>query len=424
MPLSPSHDEEYSGKVKNSSRKSNHHHVAESSLQLNYQNELPLSLHFNNEKRVGAIRNEEVSSEEKHVFFGQRNQNSDGEFTQLKNSIIPNDNLLQLNETKKMSTVSNAVMQQSSNIWEPLHFQSSPISSDAVEILFDLHDTNSVKRDENYPERNGAINQMMKSNADAKRYDSTLTSNEGTSVPKYHHLSSNEMIQKESPNSASTKKFLSMWEPLENKAIEISSEVGQMLLDSFVTGPRGKFKTNTNSNETVEPFRDEIHVDSDVQIEKNKENRTRKKRKKDPNKPKQPRSAYNFFFHDVRAKIVAEKEKEFRLSGANEEAPLTSDNDQPQLIGNESKGGKRKRGRPRIRPFPTRRPPHGKISFQDLAKNVAAKWKSIIPEVRERYKKLAQADRERYDRELNVFAEEQIEPEDGSNASRCGRKIE
>jgi HMG (high mobility group) box. len=45
-----------------------------------------------------------------------------------------------------------------------------------------------------------------------------------------------------------------------------------------------------------------------------------------------------------------------------------------------------------------RRRPHGKIGFENLAKEIGARWKNIDEETKEHYKKLALEDLQRYSR--------------------------
>lgn len=81
-------------------------------------------------------------------------------------------------------------------------------------------------------------------------------------------------------------------------------------------------------------------------------------------KPKRPLSAYNWFFHSERQKIL-------------EETPI------------------RKEGKPRRS--------HGKIGFADLARMIAAKWKSLSKEDRASFDAKAAADKDRYLREMDEW---------------------
>jgi hypothetical protein len=86
-------------------------------------------------------------------------------------------------------------------------------------------------------------------------------------------------------------------------------------------------------------------------------------------KPKRHLSAYNWFFQMERQRIL-------------DEIPT------------------RKEGKPRKS--------HGKIRFADLARMIAAKWKSLSKAERVTYDKKAAIDRERYQREMEVWKKVQL----------------
>ena len=52
---------------------------------------------------------------------------------------------------------------------------------------------------------------------------------------------------------------------------------------------------------------------------------------------------------------------------------------------------------------------HGKIGFQDLAKRIAARWKSLPPEELAEYKRLAEMDTKRYKEDMEKFEKDQEE---------------
>jgi hypothetical protein len=81
-------------------------------------------------------------------------------------------------------------------------------------------------------------------------------------------------------------------------------------------------------------------------------------------KPKRPLSSYNLFFQNERKEILRAT---------------------PERAG--------------VKP----RRSHGKIGFADLARNIAANWKSIDPESRAHFDKLAAKDKERYKREMDEW---------------------
>lgn len=86
-------------------------------------------------------------------------------------------------------------------------------------------------------------------------------------------------------------------------------------------------------------------------------------------KPKRPLSAYNFFFAQERKLIL-------------NEMPIRAE-------------GKLRRS-------------HGKIGFADLARNIAAKWKTINDEERKQFSDKAAVDKDRYIREMNEWKKTQL----------------
>ena len=52
---------------------------------------------------------------------------------------------------------------------------------------------------------------------------------------------------------------------------------------------------------------------------------------------------------------------------------------------------------------------HGKIGFQDLAKKIAARWKSLAPDELAEYKRLANIDAQRYKQDMEKFEKDREE---------------
>lgn len=116
--------------------------------------------------------------------------------------------------------------------------------------------------------------------------------------------------------------------------------------------------------------------------------------KKPKNKPKRPLSAYNIFFRDERANILAGiPDKD------DEEDEDQNDDHDDGLDGPKKKSSGKKR----------KRPPHGKIGFESLAKIVGQRWKELKPEELAKYKKLADVDMVRYRAEMESYVAKQRE---------------
>lgn len=114
-------------------------------------------------------------------------------------------------------------------------------------------------------------------------------------------------------------------------------------------------------------------------------NNNKKKRKKRPRgHPSRPLSAYNLFFKDERQRILDS---------------LPTNNPSNKKEGPEDV----KDPRDEITWPGKRRRPHGKIGFENLAKEIGSRWKLIDEETKEYYKKLALEDLQRYSREMQEY---------------------
>ncbi|GAX09286.1 hypothetical protein FisN_17Lh034 [Fistulifera solaris] len=104
-------------------------------------------------------------------------------------------------------------------------------------------------------------------------------------------------------------------------------------------------------------------------------------------KPKRPLSAYNIFFRDERAKIIAGE--------LSEEETLMLQSGSFLVDQHTSSGIKESR----------RKQPHRKAGFQELARIIAARWKRIDPGRLQMYEKMSALGRMKYSRDLQLWAQ-------------------
>ena len=118
--------------------------------------------------------------------------------------------------------------------------------------------------------------------------------------------------------------------------------------------------------------------------------------------PRRPLSAYNLFFSEERERIlkeIAKKEGTSDAGGESEEGDKGTageDSDHGKNVEDEEKP--KALLRPLIPAEKKRRPhrkTHGKISFQELARMVGERWKSLPDDERTYYQDLAQQDMKR-----------------------------
>ena len=147
-----------------------------------------------------------------------------------------------------------------------------------------------------------------------------------------------------------------------------------------------------------------------------------KRKKKPKDKPKRPLSAYNIFFRDERANILASIQKPAETETGSTTLLLATDdntNGAPKFKDASNSEGKTTAattststpattspaGTNTKRKRETKKTPHGKISFESLAKVIGTRWKELPPDRVAHYKGLADLDSERYREEMEAYSE-------------------
>mmetsp|Transcript_25307 Transcript_25307/g.59243 ORF Transcript_25307/g.59243 Transcript_25307/m.59243 type:complete len:284 (-) Transcript_25307:7-858(-) len=109
--------------------------------------------------------------------------------------------------------------------------------------------------------------------------------------------------------------------------------------------------------------------------------------KKPKDKPMRPLSAYNMFFQNQRERIVAGK--------TGDPTPEEIHQSIIKMLTSKTRGPKRRQDRIS----------HGQISFGDLARTIAAKWKAINPKLKAIYNHYAAQEKVRYKKEVVIWKE-------------------
>ena len=106
-----------------------------------------------------------------------------------------------------------------------------------------------------------------------------------------------------------------------------------------------------------------------------------------PSKPKRPLSSYNLFFKHMRDELLASTSSSGSTTYDHSKHATT-------LQSPSARRDLSKKGRP---------PPHRKIGFGEMARQIGAKWKALDGDRRERFESLARIDKQRYLREMEAW---------------------
>jgi len=129
---------------------------------------------------------------------------------------------------------------------------------------------------------------------------------------------------------------------------------------------------------------------------------SKKKRswKKPKDKPMRPLSAYNMFFQNHRERIVAGK--------TGDPTPEEIQTSIIKMLTSKTRGPKRRQDRVS----------HGQISFGDLARAIAAAWKTIDPKLKVVYNHYAGQEKIRYKKEVMIWKEKKEREHDAARAAK------
>lgn len=146
----------------------------------------------------------------------------------------------------------------------------------------------------------------------------------------------------------------------------------------------------------------ELTDEASVATDANSNADSKKKRswKKPKDKPMRPLSAYNMFFQNQRERIVAGK--------TGDPTPEEIQQSVIKMLTSKTRGPKRRQDRVS----------HGQISFGDLARTIAAKWKSIDPKLKAIYNHYAAQEKVRYKKEVVIWKEKKEREHDAALAAK------
>ena len=170
-----------------------------------------------------------------------------------------------------------------------------------------------------------------------------------------------------------------------------------------------------------------------TKTEKSKKKPSKKKSSPD-DAPRRPLSAYNYFYIDEREKILQQKQEEAGTAGKSTTAagpikiakwggncnddydiemsePVREMLERQKLPSNE---GRRRPHRKR----------HGVVSFQELAKTIARRWRSLPADQIQYYRKIASFDLRRYQAQMFDYNQNKLRREGDSSSPQAARKSE
>ena len=173
---------------------------------------------------------------------------------------------------------------------------------------------------------------------------------------------------------------------------------------------------------------------SSCETKKKKSNKTPSKtKKKSPDDaPRRPLSAYNYFYIDEREKILQQKQEEAGTAVESTTAAGPIKNVKWEKTCNidydieMSEPVREMLERQKLPPNEGRRRPHrkrhGVVSFQELAKTIASRWRSLPADQIQYYRKIASFDLKRYQAQMFDYNQDKLRREGGSSSPQVIRK--
>jgi len=194
----------------------------------------------------------------------------------------------------------------------------------------------------------------------------------------------------------------------------------QDMLDISGRSKRGGFDVY-KYGQAMDPFSINT-MQSSALSQPTKKRRTHKKKPADM--PRRPLSAYNLFFSEERERILKEIEDKEGGEARVENEESKEDESNSEVDANKPKALLR----PLIPSEKKRRPhrkTHGKISFQELARMVGERWKTLPEDRRKYYKELANEDMKRQKIAMEeYYAKQNATKSDSSKLKEQGKPIE
>ena len=186
-------------------------------------------------------------------------------------------------------------------------------------------------------------------------------------------------------------------------------------------------------NDSPSIYVEQKHKSSGVTKRKESKKKKPSRKKSLPDDaPRRPLSAYNYFYIDERERILQQKHKE---AGTVSEAATGTDpiknvkgdsnrNDEYDI--EISEPVREMLERQKTRPNEGRRRPHrkrhGVVSFQELAKTIASRWRSLPADRVQYYRKIASFDLRRYQAQVFDYNQNKLRREGGSSSPQAAAR--